>query len=212
MCISHCKHSCFGIWQTLGKHFFFILKILEVFFFFGKTCSLSWRSDIWLVRGQVNMVDKARLHICSIYSVYFLFSLLKTVAETSVYLSNFCLRKHWGREQGPRRILRDFAVRLYLLSNGRSYIHKLSTMWLPKHELRKNGISGHAKAYGETEGSWGRGRVVFPRVHQLIIQYQMVSLKNICTNTLYGLIRVYLGTYLVLYTYSICTYTYICMQ
>lgn len=45
--------------------------------------------------------------------------------------------------------------------------------------------------------------MVFPRAHQLVILYQMVSLKNTHTNTLYGLIRVYLGIYT--YTHAITT-------
>ena len=55
-----CKNLCFGIQWTLGKHFFPPADCGSIFP--AKSCQDVWRSGSWLARGQVNMVDEAKLH------------------------------------------------------------------------------------------------------------------------------------------------------
>ena len=52
------KTPCFGIWQTLGKHFLPPAGCGSIFP--AKSCWDTWRSGSWLARGQVNMADETK--------------------------------------------------------------------------------------------------------------------------------------------------------
>ena len=54
------KNPCFGIQWTLGKHFLPLAGWGSVFP--AKSHQGAWRSGSWLARGQVYMVDEAKLH------------------------------------------------------------------------------------------------------------------------------------------------------
>ena len=54
-----CKNLCFRIRWTLGKHFLPPAGCGSIFS--AKSCWNAWRSGSWLARGQMNMVDEAKL-------------------------------------------------------------------------------------------------------------------------------------------------------
>lgn len=122
-----------SLFVTLGKDFLHPVGCGSVFF--GKTLLMCLKKRYSV--DEVDMVDKAKLH------------------------STHCGRgdRPIGRDRGSGSLLWDFC----LLSNVRSYTLKVSSTGLPKHELNKNGINGHAKVDRKeamrlrnyTIGNWG---------------------------------------------------------
>ena len=53
------KNECFGIWQTLGKHFLPPTCCRSIFS--AKSCWDAGKSGRWLMRGQVNKVNEEKL-------------------------------------------------------------------------------------------------------------------------------------------------------
>ena len=61
------KNLCLGILWSLGKYFLPPTGCGSIFA--AKSCQDSWRSDWWLMRGQVNMANESKLssRICSTF-------------------------------------------------------------------------------------------------------------------------------------------------
>ena len=82
-------------------------------------------------------------------------------------------------EDGESQRIREFAS----FRSLRSCTHEVSSTWLLKHGLNKEGIDRHAKVDEEVHEG---------RAHQLVIQQQMVNPENTNQAMLYSLGRLYL--------------------
>ena len=128
-----------------------------------------------------------------------------------IYKKLLQYREHRGRGGGKIVRVRGSGSLLpnSVSSNIKSYIHKVSPTWLSKLELDKDGISDHAKVdyknnqkpptlHKANRGKLGPGEVVFPREEHTIwlSSANQSALKTYIQVTLYGLNKLYVGTYM----------------
>ena len=118
---------CFSIQWTLGKHFLPPAGYGSIFP--AKSCWDAWRSCSWLMRGQVNIVDEAKLYSL----IYLNFEALVVRRVVGIIVENWALPV----DQCCWQTLRFLVHLITLLS-----IH-----------LRCNGFAGIQKAAVDQTGS-----------------------------------------------------------